>query len=66
MATDDNWRAQMIAMLNDPGQREEVRKRLLNIGENIPVGREEKPVESKIFKIGSIQGNHWELEGMVF
>ena len=38
-------------MLNDPGQREEVRQRLLNTGAaSIPVGREADSLDSKIFK----------------
>ena len=50
MATDDTFRANMKAMLLDPGQREEVRKMLNLGGENLPVTPQVKSVESRSFK----------------
>ena len=39
----------MVAMLSDPGQLDELRKRILGPGGMVP-GERIKPVESKVFK----------------
>ena len=50
MATDENFPAQMVAMLSDPGQLDELRKRLLLPGGSARVERAAKPLQAKIFK----------------
>ena len=49
MATDEHFRNQMVAMLNDPGQLAELRGRVLGAGGTAP-GAQVKSVESKVFK----------------
>ena len=57
-ATDEGFRTQMVAMLSDPGQLEEIRKRLLLTGEGVPVDCGFNPLESKFFKkLDPFKGN---------
>ena len=50
MATDETFRNQMVAMLNDPGQLAELRGRVLGAGATAPGALQVKAVESKVFK----------------